>query len=250
VGGGDVATAIARAFAAWAAAGEGSGGGRCTDMQFVFGGVTQSPSTGLDGRNRVVVRRGPCEGEHAVVPHDHPCIRAGTCAEEFDCWEHDHLVAVTTTTYRISTGEILDSDIELNGSASRVEHEEGEAGFRFTCVDPPARTCGPSELHGCIATDLENAMTHEIGHFLGFDHSTERDSTMYARTRYGETAKRTLSADAVTAMCGAYPAGEAVVACGTAASGCSTSGGATGIALLGLAPFLRRRTRQRTTTPA
>ncbi|MBJ81052.1 MAG: hypothetical protein CMH60_07025 [Myxococcales bacterium] len=53
--------------------------------------------------------------------------------------------------------------------------------------------------------DLQSVMTHEVGHFIGLDHSTHYDSTMTA-SYGGGTGDRTLSCDDTEAACALYPA--------------------------------------------
>ncbi|MDP7038114.1 MAG: matrixin family metalloprotease [Myxococcota bacterium] len=53
-------------------------------------------------------------------------------------------------------------------------------------------------------SDLQSVMTHEVGHFIGLDHSNHYDSTMTA-TYGGGTSDRTLSCDDTEAACALYP---------------------------------------------
>ncbi|MCB9595920.1 MAG: matrixin family metalloprotease [Sandaracinaceae bacterium] len=96
--------------------------------------------------------------------------------------------AVTTVWHRRSTGEILDADMDLN-------ERRGPYGI-----------CPPE---GCDTriVDLENVVTHEMGHYLGLAHSQERDATMYASAVAGEVLKRDLAADDIEGMCTIYPPG-------------------------------------------
>jgi len=55
--------------------------------------------------------------------------------------------------------------------------------------------------------DLENVMTHELGHYLGLAHSTVLDATMFASAEAGETIKRDLDPDDIEGLCTIYPAG-------------------------------------------
>jgi MYXO-CTERM domain-containing protein len=245
--GGDPIEAIRSAFDAWSAASTADASAPCTDMQLFFQGVTTDTATGADGKNRIAIRRGPCSGSHSVVPPDAPCIAAGTCADDLGCWDHDRLIALTTITYRVSTGAILDADVEVNAGDGGDDDE----GFLVTCLDPPAPVCSEERRTGCIGMDLRNTVTHEVGHFLGLSHSNLRASTMFAKAAQGETRKRVLSADAVEGMCDIYPLGGPVKTCGSAAEGCSTVGAKdTWLGLAALALLLRRRPRQHTTTPA
>jgi hypothetical protein len=82
-------------------------------------------------------------------------------------------IAVTLTTYDCNTGEIFDADITLNGQF-----------FQFT-TEPRV---------GLMRADIANTVTHEVGHFIGFDHDPNVESTMYADAPLGETKKRSLDA--------------------------------------------------------
>jgi len=96
--------------------------------------------------------------------------------------------AVTTVWHRRSTGEILDADMEIN-------ERRGPYGV---CPD-----------EGCTTrlVDLENVVTHEMGHFLGLAHSTDREATMFASSVAGEVIKRDLSPDDIVGICTVYPDG-------------------------------------------
>jgi len=153
-----------------------------------------------------------------------------------DEWTEDpSALALTTLIYRRDTGEILDADIDING----VDHF-------WTVTDDP----------GAVVTDVQNTVTHELGHVLGFGHSEEVEATMYGRSPPGETKKRDLDTDDVAAVCTVYPFGEptpgglGVVHGGlTSASSCAVHGppsatpaGAPAMLLAALALlWLRRR---------
>ena len=109
--------------------------------------------------------------------------------------------AVTTVWHRKSTGEILDADMEIN-------ERRGPYGI--------------CPLSGCVdrrTVDLENVVTHELGHYLGLAHSTELDATMYASAVAGETIKRDLQDDDVAGICTIYPPGTPAGECEYAARG-------------------------------
>lgn len=94
----------------------------------------------------------------------------------------DNNLAKTTVTFNDETGEILDADIEIN-----------HANNNFTISDTD------------MAFDLQAILTHEIGHFIGLDHSPDFSATMYAGYEEGSTDQRSLEPDDVFAVCEAYP---------------------------------------------
>lgn len=101
-----------------------------------------------------------------------------------DIWRYKGLgntLAKTTVTFDHETGEIYDADIELN--------------FAFNNL-----TVGDEQ----VAFDLQSILTHEIGHFIGLDHSADLDATMNANYDEGDTSLRTLEPDDVAAICAAY----------------------------------------------
>ena len=57
--------------------------------------------------------------------------------------------------------------------------------------------------------DVANIATHEIGHALGLDHSSDRSATMYYATSQGITANRSLAQDDINGICAIYPLAEA-----------------------------------------
>lgn len=125
--------------------------------------------------------------------------------------------AVTTVWHRVSTGEILDADMEIN-------ERRGPYG-----ICPPA---------GCTdrrTVDLENVVTHELGHYLGLGHSAVLEATMYASAVAGETLKRDLHPDDVEGICATYPPGRPEGECDHTPMGgldldCQNGGGCCSIA--------------------
>jgi hypothetical protein len=97
--------------------------------------------------------------------------------------------AVTTVWHRRSTGEILDVDMEMN-------ERRGPYGI-----------CPPEGCASSRVVDLENVLTHEVGHYLGLAHTTDPEATMFASAVAGETLKRDLSADDIAGLCAVYPPG-------------------------------------------
>lgn len=85
-------------------------------------------------------------------------------------------LAITILTFDREAGQILDADIVVNG-----EH-------RFGVVD----AMEPKEAQK--AYDIQNVLTHELGHFLGLgEEYDDNDATMYAYSMPGEINKRDLA---------------------------------------------------------
>lgn len=132
-------------------------------------------------------------------------------------------IAVTFATFDCSTGDIVDADILLNGE-----------GFAFTTAPGP----------GLAAADVQNTVTHEVGHLLGFDHDPDSESTMYANSSLGETKKRDLTADDIAGVCDVYPSGGPPPPAPPHGGGCSSAGGAPLPGLLALAALAASRRRR------
>jgi hypothetical protein len=96
-------------------------------------------------------------------------------------------VAFTAVTYNVNTGEIFDADIEMNGED-----------YAFT-TKPEAE---PWKI------DIQNTITHELGHVIGLDHTDEMPATMFEHAGPGETNKRTLEEDDTEGLCALYPEAE------------------------------------------
>lgn len=174
----------------------------CSDFTFVRGEDVNRPSVGYvlggDNLNVLTFRETACQD---VVPFDDPCIDAETCSNDYSCWEHGDLtIGLTTTTFSSRNGVILDADIEMNAS-----QPGGTLGFLFTVVSSPL--CEGLPNPECVATDLQNTLTHEIGHAMGFDHVFEPLSTMEASAPPGETNKRVIDAGTAAGFCDTYPRG-------------------------------------------
>jgi MYXO-CTERM domain-containing protein len=156
-----------------------------------------------------------------------------------------------------------------------------QRGWYFTCDEPRAGEpdalprCARYGQPGCFFADLQNTLTHEVGHLLGLRHvcdagggGTDADLppcdtpdagypaiTMYPLTAPGDVEKRTLHADDVAGVCAVYPASDAGGGCG-----CGAGGAPGAIAALLAAAALRPRRRrppgaarrgaQATSTPA
>ncbi len=120
-------------------------------------------------------------------------FRNDTAGDDLDRWLHAlGALAITTVTFESSGGRLLDADIEIN-----------DVGFEFT-------TCDLEEASCRVVFDLENTLTHELGHVLGLDHPPPGDpnavdATMFASASEGQIDKRDLAADDVDGICTIYP---------------------------------------------
>jgi hypothetical protein len=219
-------TAADAAFASWQALSDS-----CSDFSFINGGRMANVLTGkgTPNENVVVWREQTCE---QVVPAGDTCLSDNTCINKHHCWDHgDFTLALTTTTYSIRSGAIYDADIELNA-----------ANWLFTTVSAPPCAEG-AESTSCVATDVQNTLTHEIGHAVGFDHVEQTGSTMEATAPLGEVSKRIIDQGTAEGFCATYPAGGPPTPCdaqeltrrriiaratgtpGPAALGCSAASG-------------------------
>ncbi len=147
-------------------------------------------------------------------------------------------LAVTTVSFNWKTGAMYDADVEFNSDQIDLTLGDGE-----------------------IVNDLLSIATHEAGHFLGLDHSSDWEATMTAGYAPGSIAPRSLSPDDEEAICRAYPVARETTGsscdpargfspvCG-GAGGCSLSAGsgdpssAPGAAALLLGAWLLGRARR------
>jgi hypothetical protein len=104
-----------------------------------------------------------------------------------DVWPYPnapHTYALTTLTFDIDTGEIVDADTEINTFDIPFTTSDSDVGY-----------------------DLLSTLQHETGHFLGLAHSQHVDSVMYSLPDEGSTAGRLISADDTAGVCAIYPPG-------------------------------------------
>lgn len=226
--------ALRRSFAVWEEV-------ACSDLTFVEGAPAPRSVGFTDGgtnQNLVIFRDLRCRD---FVAAGDPCHQDDSCENQYDCWnEDDRLIGVTITTYSQCSGRIVDADVVLNAAA-----------FAFTTADGPV--CADPAQQGCVATDVENTLVHEIGHVVGLDHTLVAGATMVASAGPGETEKRSLEPDDLEGLCSIYPAGAATSICaparpladcgedpaafddGTTPEGCCSAGGPGSTALFFLA---------------
>ncbi len=93
-------------------------------------------------------------------------------------------IAVTQLTWVPDTGALVDADLAFR-----------DFDIKWSTTEVPQE-----EHH-----DLLNTAVHEIGHFLGLDHSTVPGATMFAEAPMGEVRKRDLTSDDREGVCFLYP---------------------------------------------
>lgn len=158
----------------------------CSDMTVAVGPTTEERVAGFDW----AAGSSSTENQNVVV------FRADEPGDPVDAWLHSFsALAITTVTFVATSGRILDADVEFNA-----------AGFEFTTCDP-----GPA----CdVVNDLENTLTHEVGHVVGLDHPPSlSQATMFASAPTGDVEKRTLDLDDEEGICFLYPEAAAAQEC-------------------------------------
>jgi len=243
----EIENAVDASAATWSA-----GMNPCTYLAVsVVTSMEATPRATNDGKNVVIFRdsswckqtaSGACD---ANVPYDPAAL------------------ALTSVSAGTSSGIIKDADVEVNA-------------YHFNWADLVAHP----ELEGTSYHDLQNAVTHEMGHVIGLDHtcflqppapldqngnpipdcaSASPDvlaTTMFPSANPGDTDKRTLAPDDLQGLCDIYPIAQDPKSCvpPTAPSGgcatASTAGSAWGLAgalafLVGSMAARARRWRRR-----
>src|SRR6478609_345629 len=127
------------------------------------------------------------------VSCDHPEFVCGDTSKNVnvilfrdEAWDADRdVIGLTTPTGGTGTGVIVDADLELNSQ-----------NFSFD-VDGTANS-------GLLLSDV---VSHELGHFLGLDHSTFPGALMSRNYQMLQLSRELLTSDDVAAICAVYPPG-------------------------------------------
>jgi len=123
-------------------------------------------------------------------------------------WPFDeNFIAATVVTMNARTHEILDADIALNARS-----------HKFKVL--------PAHANGGSHDDIQNTVTHELGHALGLAHNPEVEhAVMFPSAKPGEVQKRELSDDDRDGLFALYGSAAAPLQPESAsvASGCSST---------------------------
>ena len=232
----------------------------CTDLKLLYAGPLSELRTGGGGdeQNLVVFRHGWCSQDPAASQD--PCMTDPDvdCGGIYGCFEDSAactgqtscsdwaVVALTSVLYDPTTGRIMDADIELNGwdgVLAGVITNPPQHGWYFTCFPgtPPPTICTDygqpaAGQPACGYMDLQNTLTHEIGHLIGLAHSPVPGATMNATTQPGEIQKRDLAQDDIDAVCSVYPVSSGGCGCGGGSAGAASL-----LAIVALRPLRRGR---------
>jgi hypothetical protein len=176
--------------------------------------TAETPIARYDYKNSLVFRT-----ESWCAPSDSP----GTCSYDAAA------LAITSVFANKTTGQIRDADIEVNARF-----------FIWADLDTDTGAVGKQ--------DLQNALTHEMGHLIGLDHTcyitgpapvdqngqpipscdsasaAVRATTMFASAEPGDLEKRTLAPDDKQAICDMYPIANDPKSCG-GDEGCAVAPG-------------------------
>ncbi len=163
----------------------------CTDLELALGPPTTKRIVGFDWQ---AGSQSP-ENQNIVV------FRNDTPGDDLDRWVHTFgALAITTVTFESTSGRLLDADIEVN-----------DISFEFTACDAGEAGC-------VVEFDLQNTLTHELGHVIGLDHPPASEAfaveaTMFASASIEDDDKRDLGENDIEGLCTIYPAGDATGEC-------------------------------------
>lgn len=153
---------------------------------------------------------------------------------------HEDDLAITIGFSDEETGEITEADIIINSRHVYSNLDTNIAGAPTVSCD------GTSQAAACdYRYDLQNVMTHEVGHFYGLgEDRADRGATMYSCTSACETHKRDLSEGDRALIADLYRVPIQARAGSCAGARLAPAGplsGGVGALLVGLLVFVRRR---------
>ncbi len=157
-----------------------------TDQAFATWNAIRCEPSGLAPSIELTGTDGPVVCGRSEFVGD--ALNANILAFRDDAWPYDGEGddLATTTVRSRAHGEIVDADVEVNATRPLLVTDTTEGG---TIVG---------------AHDLLSILTHEFGHLLGLDHSTDPESIMQV-TLPPRVVRTTLGADDVAGICAAYP---------------------------------------------
>jgi hypothetical protein len=166
-----VTGAVRRSFLTWSSP-------SCTDLQTLLEGITDRDATNLTSGESEADLRNVVRWQSTAWPP----------AGSEDTLVTSDMLALTVLVFNAETGVILDADIDVNGVDYAWSVAEGSEGSES-------------------AMDIENVLTHEVGHLFGLGHTPEAEATMFLLQEPGETSKRSLEDDDIAGICAIYPFG-------------------------------------------
>ena len=211
--------AITKSVAAWS--NQDPALASCSALDLVLTVAPESedaPDAAYDNRNVIAVRTSNWEAICSTAPDGN-----------LVCHQREELAL--TTIVATTSGKIFDVDVDVEVNAWDYQWADLD-------VTPASEAL----------QDLQNALTHEMGHFVGFDHTcfldlsgfpvdpngniilprnsageaipacpeaspAERASTMFPSSEAGDTSKRTLEPDDQAGICATYPLEHGCGAC-------------------------------------
>ncbi len=162
----DLDQAMRQAFTAWLGA-ECPGGGHPSLGVVPLGGA----SCDQVEFNPPELGRGGAPNANIVMFRDDAWPYAG---ERF-------VIARTSITFDPESGAIFDADIEINSFDNDFSIDQAAS-----------------------SNDLQAVLTHEVGHFIGLDHTLFENATMQANYDLSNLGARTLSSDDTAGVCSIY----------------------------------------------
>jgi hypothetical protein len=172
----ELSAAVDGAFAAWTGAACGDAGGPSIAVSDL--GAVSCARANYD-------KEGP--NQNVITFHDDAWpYEARDRAETHT--DKSTVIALTTVTFDVESGEIYDADVELNSKDYRIVPLSNG-------VVPDGETF-----------DLATVLTHELGHFFGIAHSPSPDAVMNPRGDSGSAGvRRALRPEDARAVCAVYP---------------------------------------------